>query len=64
MCHGNSFAFKAVLEAVEGQVEQILFLGDIAGYYPFVNECVGMCENFISVRGNHDEVLLQCLASG
>lgn len=62
--HGNSFAFKAVLDALEGQVEQILFLGDLAGYYPFVNESAVMCQPCVSVRGNHDEVLLQCLASG
>lgn len=62
--HGNSFAFRAVLEVLEGQVEQILFLGDLAGYYPFVNECAEMCKRCVSVRGNHDEVLLQCLASG
>jgi len=62
--HGNSFALEAVLEVLEGQVDQILFLGDVAGYYPFVNDCAEMCGRCVSVRGNHDEVLLQCLASG
>lgn len=62
--HGNIFAFKAVLAVLEKHVEQILFLGDLAGYYPFVNECAALCQSCVSVRGNHDEVLLQCLASG
>ena len=62
--HGNSFAFKAVLGILERQVEQILFLGDLVGYYAFVNECTEVWERCISVRGNHDEILLQCLVSG
>ena len=37
--HGNSDALQAVLRELAGAVEQVLFLGDLCGYYPFVNEC-------------------------
>ena len=61
--HGNAPALKAVLAACEGRVDKILFLGDIAGYYAFVNECVAMWDRnrIIGIRGNHDEVMLQCI---
>ncbi|WP_287991107.1 metallophosphoesterase, partial [Acidiphilium sp.] len=61
--HGNHVALAAVLSALKGRVAAILFLGDLCGYYPFVNECVSLLEEStsIGVRGNHDEVLVTCL---
>jgi putative phosphoesterase len=63
--HGNSEALAVVLSAFRRQnVTDLLFLGDLVGYYPFVNECVAMLSDFrvTSVRGNHDDVALNCLA--
>jgi predicted phosphodiesterase len=64
--HGNPVALRGVLGRLNGEVDQILFLGDIAGYYPFVDECIELLAPFqvTGVRGNHDEVLLQCLIDG
>jgi len=63
--HGNPPALKAVLDAIRGQVDRVLFLGDLFGYYPFVNECVEMAAGILDkgVLGNHDQVLLTCLAA-
>lgn len=64
--HGNSPALKAVLAELLDEVDQILFLGDLCGYYPFVDECVSLWDEdrIVGVRGNHDQVLLDCLQSG
>jgi putative phosphoesterase len=64
--HGNAPALSVVLSALEQRVEQILFLGDLVGYYPFVNECAAMLagQKLTAVRGNHDEMLLRCRAEG
>lgn len=64
--HGNSPALKAVLSRLHETVDHILFLGDLCGYYYFVNDCLELWdENKItSVRGNHDDVLLQSYAAG
>lgn len=64
--HGNSLALKAVLTALLDEVDQIMFLGDLCGYYPFVNECVSPWDEdrIVGVRGNHDQVLLDCWQSG
>lgn len=64
--HGNSLALEAVLNALSYEVEQILFLGDLCGYYPFVEECASLWneDRMVGVRGNHDQVLLSCLQYG
>ena len=61
--HGNSPALAAVFAALWGEVDQVIFLGDICGYYPFVNECMALWDGarIVSVRGNHDHILLECL---
>ncbi len=61
--HGNIFALRAVLSALKDRVDTILFLGDLAGYYPFVNDCVALWETkkIIGIRGNHDEILIDCI---
>lgn len=64
--HGNHAALHAVLSKLRNRVDLIIFLGDIAGYYPFVNECMELLalERVTSVRGNHDDVLIKCISSG
>jgi putative phosphoesterase len=64
--HGNAPALRAVLTALETRVDRILFLGDLVGYYPFVNECAAMLSAIdpIGVRGNHDEILMNCRRDG
>lgn len=61
--HGNSPALKAVLPALLDEVDEIMFLGDLCGYYPFVDECVALWDEsrIFGIRGNHDQVLLDCL---
>ena len=58
--HGNLPAFEAVLNDMKDQTEQILFLGDLVGYYGFSEECARLLDSpeFISIRGNHDQVFL------
>jgi putative phosphoesterase len=64
--HGNDAALKAVLGALQDRVELILFMGDLAGYYPFVDECVCQWDRsrMLGVLGNHDWILLECIAHG
>jgi len=64
--HGNLPAFQAVMSSLHNRVELVLFLGDLAGYYPFVNECVAIWDanKIVGVRGNHDEELLRCVREG
>lgn len=64
--HGNHSALAAVMSVLKKEVSQILFCGDLAGYYPFVEECANLLEfsELIGVRGNHDDVLLKLLIDG
>lgn len=64
--HGNSPALKAVLPRLLDEVDRVLFLGDLCGYYPFVDECVEIWDQdrISGVRGNHDQVFLDCLIEG
>lgn len=59
--HGNYYALKAVIDDLHRQnVFQILCLGDIAGYYSMINECIDLIlkEKVICLKGNHDSYLL------
>jgi putative phosphoesterase len=61
--HGNASALRPVLQELMSNSEVLLFLGDLAGYYGFVNDCANLWPaQVIGVRGNHDEVLLKALA--
>jgi putative phosphoesterase len=64
--HGNSPALRSVLSALRDRVDSILFMGDLVGYYPFVNECVEdwHAHRIVGVLGNHDRILTDCLALG
>jgi len=57
--HGNYEGLIAVLKQI-GRIDMIICAGDITGYYPFVNEVVNKIKksNIVSVRGNHDQYLL------
>ncbi|MDH3999215.1 MAG: metallophosphatase family protein, partial [Desulfuromonadales bacterium] len=59
--HGNYPALKAVLEDVERiGCEKIISLGDVAGYYCFINECIEalMARKVANVMGNHDHYIV------
>jgi len=63
--HGNKPALDAVLNDC-GPVDMVICPGDIAGYYPFVNEVIDTLfsmENMICVMGNHDYALVNQGAS-
>jgi len=64
--HGNHIAFRAVLQTLLDESDQILFLGDLCGYYPFVNECLSLWDKarIIGIRGNHDQVFIDCMNRG
>ncbi|MEQ6854597.1 metallophosphoesterase family protein [Lysinibacillus capsici] len=60
--HGNYPALKRVLENIdEVGCEQIICLGDVAGYYCMINECIEELRgrNVINLLGNHDQYLIQ-----
>jgi predicted phosphodiesterase len=55
--HGNLPALEAVLASLDKmEVEQIVCLGDVAGYYCMINECIELLEqrNIHTLMGNHD----------
>ncbi|MBY4731296.1 metallophosphoesterase family protein [Cupriavidus pauculus] len=55
--HGNAPALEAVLDSLDGMgVEQIVCLGDVAGYYSEVNACCAMlrARQVPTIMGNHD----------
>lgn len=60
--HGNAPALKAVLAEMRGQVNEVVFLGDLVGYYAFVEECVALARDELKtgVLGNHDDFFLRC----
>jgi predicted phosphodiesterase len=58
--HGNLIALEAVLADIKTQsVDEIVCLGDIAGYGPQPKECIDLVRANCawSLRGNHDEAL-------
>lgn len=59
--HGNYPALKAVLDDADLLgCEKILSLGDVAGYYCMINECIDLLRSrqITSLRGNHDQYLI------
>lgn len=59
--HSNLPALEAVLKDIKRvSVEKIISLGDVAGYYPMVNECIELLRDnkVTNVMGNHDYYLL------
>lgn len=59
--HGNYPALKAVIEDIHKQgCDRIISLGDVAGYYCFINECIDLCkqQGVVNILGNHDYYLV------
>ncbi|MEY8767038.1 metallophosphoesterase family protein [Francisella philomiragia] len=65
--HGNIYALEEALKLMRlHNPDAYLFLGDIAGYYYYQNECVDLLlglENLISIKGNHDLYFLNAYPS-
>lgn len=59
--HGNYPALQAVLREIDKLgCEAIISLGDVAGYYCMLNECIQELKDrkIVNLRGNHDDYLL------
>lgn len=59
--HGNYPALVKVMEALDFyNIQQVYCLGDVAGYYCMLNECIELLrkKNVTNIRGNHDSYLL------
>ncbi|MHA1219509.1 MAG: metallophosphoesterase family protein, partial [Candidatus Heimdallarchaeaceae archaeon] len=56
--HSNIYALETILQDIQKRknIDEIICLGDIVGYYPFPNECIELIreECSISMLGNHD----------
>jgi putative phosphoesterase len=55
--HGNLPALEAVLKDIERfNVDKVISLGDVSGYYPFVDDCIDILRvnGVINLMGNHD----------
>lgn len=67
--HGNFPALKAVLKEIYSYgITKIFCLGDVAGYYCMLNECINILKkcDIVLIKGNHDHYLLNnqaCLRS-
>lgn len=65
--HANIHALRAVLDDLnKEEVNVILVAGDLIGYYYWPAEVVELLmadERFICIRGNHENILLEVLAS-
>jgi predicted phosphodiesterase len=58
--HGNFPALQAVLADIDRQgCDRVISLGDVAGYYCLVNECIDelRSRNITNLMGNHDQYL-------
>jgi putative phosphoesterase len=59
--HGNYPALQAVLREIDRlNCASIISLGDVAGYYCMLNECIEelKARKIVNLRGNHDDYLL------
>ena len=59
--HGNLPALQAVLkELKQDNISLIYSLGDVAGYYPLINECIELLKEneIMHILGNHDNYLV------
>lgn len=59
--HGNFPALLTVLDQVRKfDCQLIISLGDIAGYYCMINECITLCREYdiVNILGNHDQYLI------
>jgi len=59
--HGNLPALESVLEDMrQFPVGRIISLGDVSGYYPFINEVIDIlrARNVLNLIGNHDRYII------
>lgn len=59
--HGNYPALQAVFDRIHLEdCDLVVSLGDVAGYYCMVNECVDLCRSngVVNILGNHDYYLI------
>jgi predicted phosphodiesterase len=59
--HANLEAFQAALDDIDRQdVQKVVCLGDIVGYYANPDECTELCRSrgFLCLRGNHDDAVV------
>ncbi|MHB1454435.1 MAG: metallophosphoesterase family protein [Saccharofermentanales bacterium] len=59
--HGNYPALKSVIDEIKLiGCTKIISLGDIAGYYGMINECIDLCQEnkVVNILGNHDFYLI------
>lgn len=59
--HGNLPALEKVLFEIDQQgVKKIISLGDVSGYYPFINEVIELLKDrgVINLIGNHDRYVI------
>jgi len=59
--HGNLAALEAVMEKLNDyNISTIYSIGDVAGYYPQINECIDLLieNNVAHIMGNHDNYLV------
>lgn len=59
--HGNFPALRQVMKELRlCGCSKVFCLGDVAGYYSMVNECIDLLrsENVVTIKGNHDSYLL------
>lgn len=62
--HGNGYSFDGFLDALSTiEYDEVIFLGDFFGYYYDQNRIIEYCieNNFICLRGNHDQYLLNLI---
>jgi putative phosphoesterase len=60
--HGNNYALEAIIKEMEKeQVEKILILGDIVGYYYNPDIVLQQLNawDFEIIKGNHEDILMQ-----
>lgn len=59
--HGNFHALRQVMKELKlCGCSRVYCLGDVAGYYSMVNECIDLLrhEQVVTIKGNHDSYLL------
>ncbi len=59
--HGNLPALESVLKDIsQYNIDRVISLGDVSGYYPFINEVIELLEahNTINLIGNHDRYII------
>lgn len=65
--HGNIYALEKAVKLMKNyNINNYLFLGDMAGYYYHQNECIELLQelpNIISLKGNHDDNFIKIMNS-